>query len=945
MASTDDLAWNTTRCNRLLRPLSTKLAKLRKELERPQSPTDDRRSSAAAFALRVSSRKPTNAFQNARRPRGLEKRKDPDWMPDAGAGGVNKKTYGARGGKKPASRMNLNNGNNARPGAIAFTPLVTRTGERHQDSPQLQDSPLRNRSRYRGPLLANTNVQELKTKMPAEIGKLVKGMSEAYANLLQATTAGDEKRWNGTRSLFSACLRKLPQYIELEEHFAELDKEEEDANDERDVSQEIYTFLEDRFETLPGQGWRSFKQAVRAHGTQLLCDALADQILGLETLHLLVVHCLNASAWDEAEKFLAAFMSCLKPLPLPNNLYANLFDEQRSLYMWMVKDFVTRTGRYRFLYDQLELMISQELLPLEWLATECMRPVWDRLVRSLSDGDQRSSASAFRFLETTVCAAIGLPDESLFEADEIDTVARQFKPSSRQEFRDALDTTCSSLFTVFCSIAFINRFREEPAGELTVRRITWVLDSIVIDLIKRKDIKDDLALLGPLEENMQLFAQRAIWVVFASFLIHLEGCQQDPNLLSLDIATAGGSIAWIVFQYSSKNINNSDLLGNLPAFVSAAARGTGRIWKDDGFDQIQRLVQGMLSISGVRLPHKLWTMKRLALESAMEFAQSTNEPQHMAFAREVEQSMRMKGHVVIAPTPQKNDSPSAAGGFRWEEGIGEWVTCTPLVKVTIKRVERRPPPVLQLLPSPEASDDDDEGDGAKAIAGTPSQDIAMWEALADDEDADIIPQSSPIKKINRRSTSSLGKRTRPSSPLVVISVKRMTMTPPDTPILFYSEEDLDDLEIDSPRRSKRPRKELFAAKNKKSSQRSRSSLDGGLRELKRRTYEELKDLEEDLMESSESEDASEANTSFSSSSSEDAGMQHPQVRRARSASSLRSRKSEKANDNVRGKDESRKFPTLQRRRSGRQAVKGVREWWKVDGGVVSTEGSDDELRI
>ncbi|KAK7184995.1 hypothetical protein DPSP01_002822 [Paraphaeosphaeria sporulosa] len=941
MASNDDLAFNTTRCNRLLRPLQTKLAKLRKELERPRSSQEDRRSSATAFALKASSRK-TNVTQPARKPRGLEKRKDPDWMPDTGLG-ASKKTYGGRGPKKPLSRTSSNSGVDARPGAIAFTPLVARTGGRFQDSPQLHDSPLRRRNNYKGPLLAKANVHDLKTHMPAEIGKLVKGLSESYANLLQATTTGDEKRWNGTRSLFGACLRKLPQYIALEEHFVELDKEDESGDEDTDVSHEVYSYLEQMYETMPGQGWRGFKQVVRSHGTQLLCDALGDQILGSETLHLLVVHCLNASAWDEAEKFLVSFLPCLKPLPMPNTLYANLFDEQRSLYMWMVKDFVARTGRYRFLYDHLEYMISQELLPLEWLATECMRSVWDRLVRSLSDGDQRSYASAFRFLETAIFAGIGLPDESLFEAGEIDTFVRQYKPSSRQEFRDALDTTYSSLLTVFCSIVLINQYREEPVGQATVKRVVWALDSIVIDLLKRKDIQDDLALLGPLEDHLQLFAQRAVWAVFASFLVHLEGCQQDSKLMSLDVCTAGSAIAWIISQYSSKHIEYSELLSTLPAFVSAAARGTGRIWKDDGFEQIQRLVQGMLSVSGLRLPHKLWTMKRLALESVMDFAQNTNEAQHMAYARDVEQSMRMKGHVVIAPTPHKNDSPSAVGGFRWEEGIGEWVTCTPFTKESIKRVSRKPVPALQLLPSPDPSDLDDTDDGTAAgPASTPSNKLSMWEALADDEDAeDHILQSSPIKTTTRRSTF-VGKRTRASLPKVVIPVKRTTMTPPDTPVLFFSEEDLEALN-DGPRRSKRAKRQGYLSASTNRPQRVRSSLDEGLRNLKRRAYGESKNIDKDLVESSESEEESDPNRSVSNSRSSGVSRQ-PELRAVRSMPSLGKRKREfpgKDNDGV--EKQPSKMPTLNRRRSGRRTVKGVKEWWKVDDGVVSTEGSDDEL--
>jgi len=936
MALTDDLAWNTTRCNRLLRPLSSKLAKLRKELTRPRSTGGDRRSSANTFALKASPRKSGKFTQPARKPRGLEKRGDPDWLPDVGPKGADRKTYSGRGAKGSAGlqRFGANNSSTARPGEIAFTPLVARIGGRFQESSPFQGSPIKKHSDNRGPLIARLDqIQELKKQMPTDIGNLVKGLSEAYANLLQATSAGEEKRWKGTRSLLGACLRNMPDYIELEEHFAELDKEE-DGDEDRDVSQEIYTDLETQFETTHGQGWRPLKQVVRAHGTSLLCDAFADQILGLETLHLLVSHCLNSSAWDEAERFLWSFLPSLKPLSIPNSLLANLFDEQRSLYMWMVKDFVNRTGRHRFLYNQLEYMLSQELLPLEWLATQCFRPIWDRLVRSLSDGDLRTQEKAFRFLETAICTGVGLTDESLFEDGEVNTVPRQFRPSSRQEFRNALDTTFSSLLTVLCSIALVNRHRENVSGKHTVKRITWVLDSIVVDFLKRQDMRMDLELLGPIAENMQTFARRAVWAVFASLLVHLEDFHLDARMIALDIPTIAGAITWVTSQYPSQHLDVLSILATLPEFTSSAARGTGRIWKDDGFDQVQRLIQAMLTLSGVRLPHKLWTMKRLALESAMEFAQSTIDPLHMAYARDIEKTMRTKGHVVIIPSPQKDESPSASGGFRWEEGIGEWVTCTPFAKQIVKRLAKQPLGALGLLPTPEPSDD------ALGIGGLPAQtpsNISAWETLNyDDEDDDIFSQSSPVKQAPRISTSLLGKRSRAPSPVVLIPTKRKRMSPSYSPIIFYPML-AQSPEEDGRRRSSRPKKE------KKSSlrvQRSRSLLNNGLRNLQRNTYEEVDNVDLNIDESGTDSDESDANTSSSSSSSFGVVpgiVPHPGTKPAQRK---RSKRASAVYDNDR--DELSKTPSLKRRQSGRQAF-GRREWWKVDGGAVDDGGSGDEL--
>jgi hypothetical protein len=931
MTANEDIPWNTTRCNRLLRPLSSKLAKLRKELVRPRSAGGECWNSSNAFSLKALPRKSANVSQPARKPRGLEKRADPDWMPEAGPGGAGRKTYGGRGVKKTVGiqHVGVKNSRSARPGEIAFTPLIARTGSHFQDSPLVQSSPLKKYSKGRGPLIAKVEqIQELKKQMPVEIGNLVKGLSEAYANLLQATTLGEDKRWKGTRSLLGACLRKMPDYIELEEYFVKLDKEEDNDEEDRDISQEIYTHLESQFETIRGQGWRPFKQMVRAHGTALLCDAFADQTLGLETLHLLVSHCLNASAWDEAEKFLWSFLPSLKPVSMPTSLLANLFDEQRSLYMRMVKDFVNRTGRHRFLYDQLEFMLSQELLPLEWLATECVAPIWDRLVRSLSDGDHRTQENAFRFLETAICVGTGLPDESVYEEGQVDTVARQFKPSSRPEFRNALDTTFSSLLTVLCSIALVNRNRDEPSGEHTMKRITWVLDSIVTGFLKRNDMRIDLELLGPIAENMQTFARRAVWTVFASVLVHLEGCHLHSGMISLNVPTLVGAITWIASQYSSKHVDISSILATLPEFTSSAARGTGRIWKDDGFDQIQRFVQSMLALSGVRLPHKLWTMKRLALESSMEFAHSTSNAHHMTYAKEIERTMRTKGHVVIAHSPQKNESPSAGGGFRWEEGIGEWVTCTPFAKSHVKRVAKKPVRALDLLPTPEPSSQDDASDFEDVSTQTPNHKSILRTIDHKDDDDDAFPQSSPVKKAPRVPSSTLRKRSSASLSMVLIPSKRLRMSQEEEPVVFYPELPQ---ELDNGRRMlRKPRK---AKSSGLRDQRWRSSLKNGLRNLQRKTYKEINDIEMDAESSGSDDDGSDSARSLPSTNN-----------RPRIVTSSTSRLEERLRRSaaIDDRDELSKTPVVKRRSSGRQ-VRERREWWKVDGRMEESGESEDEL--
>ncbi|KAJ4374640.1 hypothetical protein N0V86_007513 [Didymella sp. IMI 355093] len=835
MAGDEELPWNVSRCNRLLRPLSSKLAKLRKELELPRTAHQEPRTTSSAFATKATPQKTTNFTRPANKPRGFEKARDPDWRP--GAKGA-KKTYGGRKAKRLSGPATTSAGAEhvARPGEIAFTPLIARMGGQMMDSPLTQGSPLRKYTKNRGPLVASIDrTESLAPQVPADVKKLVMGMLEAYANILHATH--EKRSRKGTSSLMSACLRKLPAYIELEAHFAELDQlEDDDETDGRDIANEIYEDLEARFEQRRGQGWRPFKHVVRAHATSLLCSAIADGILSMESLVYFHSHCLAAGAYDEAEEMLVAALPLLEPLSIPINVRADLFGE-KHVYLSTAKAFVDRTGRYRFLYDLLEHMVALELLPLEWLATAQMRQIWDRLVRTTTEGDQRTLPASSRFLETCMLAGMGLPDERLLADEVTGSIARRFVPSSREDLRQALSTTFSSLLTVLCSIALVNASREDDVGKAIAQRVTRTLGAITVALTSRSDVETELRLLEADSDDLQIFGQRACWTVFCSFLIHLDDCEADSSVASLTTATLIHNLSFVMRQYSANGVNSSTVLATLPLLISATARGTGRIWHDSGFAQLQRLIQAMSSLSGHRLPHKLWTLKRIALESATEFANETDEAEHLKYANKVAKQMRTSGRLVIMPTPRKTDTPPSAssnGGFRWEDGIGEWVACTPFIKQNTTRPNQRPIRALTLLPpTPAQSDSDSNGNEAESIQDS-DHDSAAEPILP----SSPILHSSPTKRAPRRSPSSLGKRTRASSPRVLIPAKRTQLTPPDTPIAFYPElpdPTSEESEGETKRRLRRSTTESRHLRHRPRTQRSRSSLKG-LRDVRRVSY-------------------------------------------------------------------------------------------------------------
>jgi hypothetical protein len=766
-------------------------------------------------------------------------------------------------GKKPkqAQRHPEGAGVSSRPGEIASTPFVVRPGGRVFDSPRFHDSPLKRKTK--GPLIARVqHIKDLKKQMPPDTGKLVEGLLDAYAKLLQATHAGECRSRKGTRSLMSTCLQKMPSYIELEEYFAELDKEEagDDEARDRDITDEIYTHLQHTFEVSAGQGWDPFREVVRAHATSLMCDAFADGVLGEAALQAVVVLCGEASAWQEAEKLLWTFLPNLKPLPTPSSLGAALFEATSvSVFMHLAEDLVIHTGRHGFLYDLLEEMISRELLPLEWLATNSMRPVLSRLLRTICEGDNRTFAHAVRFLHTMTYAAIGLPDDSVLQGGEVDIVLKQLKPSARRDLRSALDLTLSNMLHLLASTSLAYRGEVDSTEVDIAQPCTWVLDSLAIGLLSRDDVRSDLELLDTTTENMQTFAQRASWAVMASCLAHLGGSALSSGLVSLKSASLLQALNWVSYQYSCHDIDTSSLLATLPEFIATTARYVGKTRKDDGFTQLQSLVSGLLSLHGIRLPHKLWSLKRLALETSMDFAQHTNDSAHFAYARQIEQLMSSKGRVVLMHSPQKDDTPTAPRGFRLEEGIGEWVPCTPFPTKNGASTGQLP------SPSPSGSDDEDIGQ------------------------RNMYSDSPVLSRGCRIVNAATGKRARASSPMVVIRAKRIQLTPPGSAsssslysiesVPIYSElpEEYGSSTQSGPRRSGRAKKQLS------DTTRTRRSL----RALGPRNYaqstEETSDEEEEEGSSDEDsdDDAGETRATRSRGKSVPTSMDRPRKRRGR----------------------------------------------------------------
>lgn len=726
----DPIPWTTARCNRLLRPIASRLAILRKNLQttKPQIVENHDSQQNALFKPAPAAERRVNISQGSKdtRPRGFDKAQDPDWIPAVRPKCSTKRMYRGRPVKVPAPAKPIPDTRFlGQPGEICLpTPFISRSFGKLQDSPQLQNTPSKFAARKgRRPLHTKLkdHLQNLKMEMTPETWKQVDGLYGGFSNLLQTTKAPAEKTRKGTRSLMSSCLRQVPAYIALEEYWQTQDDFEDD--DDRDISAEVYEDLES-LGACEGQGWRQLREVVRAHAVCLLRDAIEDEVLGPGTIQGLYQLCMNVSAWNEAEEFLASYVSVQKPMAPPPNLCSDLFDAETSPCLSMLYKFIGRTWRYHFLYDQLELMLSQELLPVEWLATQGMLPIWSRIVRTLSDSDHRTYANAFKLLETAVLRGIGcqIPLYSFviegFPGEGVQDLysLKRNPPVAKLDTRDALSNTFSSLLTILASIALVSNTRAEEVDRATMHSVTWALDAVALNIATKEDIGLELLNYPQTPEAIQTYSERALWSLVAAFLVHLGGCNLGSELVSVGLNERILIIDQIGSTSSQHASYGSIAIETLPKLVCSTARCAGRAWQDDGFDQLQRLVQFLISPPKSASPHSHWFMKRLALDSSLEFAEESKAADHSAFAREIEKTVQSFGPIKPMKSPTRpTASPAKGSGFRWEEGICEWVACTPYARQQVKRAARKPMP-LALPPTPI-----DSGTGSEPGPPSPAQ--------------------------------------------------------------------------------------------------------------------------------------------------------------------------------------------------------------------------------
>ncbi|KAI8634804.1 hypothetical protein F5Y19DRAFT_410260 [Xylariaceae sp. FL1651] len=680
--------WTTARCHRLLRPIVSRIASLRKESALSAhniAPASILTSGTTAISPANGSQRhdETDAEAGWLMPR--KKRPRLTYSQRRGA----RQTQSQSAGQEQSSVEQANNSGDlnsakettaavkrtlkcfrpegqrraAAPGEIvAPTPLLRRARGQIASSPEApghepDSGSGHNRSDYEHRTKAVSRTQKdldgrmarLREHMPSKYADL-EAVYRSFEALLKATAPPTQDLGiiRGPRPFLDMCLRKVPQCITELEAWERWEAEQSgtiSTLDGVDMSAQIYNELESLGTNI---GWRHLRVVVRADGLNALREGIEDGIFGDEFSQLLIDLCVQAGANLEAAGLVTALIRRQYPQPSSTEscfAHAIAFQPLENL-----NTFANRTQQTSFLFQQCSLLLSSGKLPQDWLVTSEFERIWSLAAQRLAN--VRPNYEAVTFMIESISL---LCNRKRTFTGSLDTNRLE------QDIVKASQRTLMSALAILVSMGLLGESEpQSPCSEdPDIQRITLIGDRL------RYVIR---ACITGLEGKRGRNNQRLESLYLALFLsssysqgkdveAHVKG-SLESLLSSLDASM------------SVKNIRMRSHYDSITWLISSIARSCGRGTSvashqclDGLFKRLERL--GLDH-------HQLGGLKAAA---AFLLAQQTNNVRDLIYAENLNPHARSS----FGGTIHQQSDIIFFTGYRWEETIGEWVTVSPIL--------------------------------------------------------------------------------------------------------------------------------------------------------------------------------------------------------------------------------------------------------------------------
>lgn len=196
-------------------------------------------------------------------------------------------------------------------------------------------------------------------------------------------TTGQPGPSSHPRSFIAMCLRRVPEQLKRIEEWDADEAErlgEKSRLEAQDATQDMYNQLEG-FGAM-ATGWRPLRHLVRAHAVSALRDAIAESLLDLAAAKRLVAVCSRRGCVDEAAALLVAVLEQHHP---PATRRQEVPAPQPRLLepLELLVSFCKRHALWPTLFGTLARFLRENRLSGEWLCIRALEPVWGGLSEKL----------------------------------------------------------------------------------------------------------------------------------------------------------------------------------------------------------------------------------------------------------------------------------------------------------------------------------------------------------------------------------------------------------------------------------------------------------------------------------------------------------------------------------------------------------------------------------
>ncbi|KAB5558142.1 hypothetical protein GE09DRAFT_101782 [Coniochaeta sp. 2T2.1] len=692
-ASSDShsLPWTATRCHRLLRPLLTHISALRKEVNRrPQTESAMNDSFQSLFATTSNESGPVTDIQRVPARKRVRhtyslKASERARLDDKPAEDV-----AADDRTSSARRLKLQE-----PNAVLATPIVRRL-QGQWSSPLVPEpvipkggmSAKPGRCYHKHEFCGGRScyyeyeLAALKKNTEPSIFALYESIYRALDALLRATSTSDVQSAK-PKSLLAMCLRKVPDYLaELEAWRLQGLEGKGTAStfDESNTSFDVYSDLE--WLGAGNNGWKHLATVVQSHGIRIVKNAISERLLSDEFTILLVDLTSELKPLNDRRQLLEAAVTQQHQPPLYSNdiyhpnAWANAWLKSSTVLQLLTlrEDHELRdpSGHLVFKARLTTDLLSKQLIPQEWLLSKMFDSIWRWQMRFLTSRRAFYDSSPFFIASIQLyCNQIRGPGR---KAITIDTPAT----SAQQSLINSL-ATLSTLVLL---------------GQETLETLSDVPDEIVDANLNDAHEPHRPKPLSWRDQTKQL-CNRTEYILRASLAEATDShgrpsrrCSTYVLLLAVYFIAGESEFrekqmladVWAAINVNTKHPIHQQYYEATMALMAWISRGCTRrnsakqahAYLVKLCDKLEAACPGVQALSTIRV------------DAAFYLYDLTGDIWDLNFAERLAATAGQQS-MTSQQTPRKS---SAFGGFRWDEGISEWVTVTP-------EMQRKRPAALQ----------------------------------------------------------------------------------------------------------------------------------------------------------------------------------------------------------------------------------------------------------